>query len=340
MPRCGSQCFLCNLPIRFDTYKGCSHACKYCFAKKFLDISKIKIDEGPKALEDFIKGKRNIETRWCDWNIPIHWGGMSDPFQPCEKIHKISFDCLKVFERTQYPFVVSTKGKIIVEKEYLDLIEKCNCVVQISAVCSKYDKLELGAPSFNERLEMAKKIAERGKRVIIRMQPYMHEVFDDVYNNLDKIAKIGVYGIIIEGMKFKKRKKGLVKVAGDYTYPYEVIKNDFLKLKERAHKLGLRIYAGENRIRKLGDSLTCCGIDGIEGFVPNKFNYNYILDEKIGPTEKMKEPKTGGPFVAINGLNTLEERRLRANSFAYNMIELYKTNKGLITEVLGLDKKW
>ena len=54
----------------------------------------------------------------------------------------------------------------------------------------------------------------------------------------------------------------------------------------------------------------------------------------------MKEPKTGGPFVAINGLNTLEERRLRANSFAYNMIELYKTNKGLITEVLGLDKKW
>lgn len=339
MPRCGSQCFLCNLPIRFDTYQGCSHACKYCFAKKFVDITKIKKDEGPKALQDFINGKRNIETRWCDWNIPIHWGGMSDPFQPCEKIHKNSLECLKVFAETQYPFVVSTKGKIIVEKEYLDLIQKCNCVVQISAVCDVYDKLELGAPTYKERLEIAKKIAEKGKRVIIRIQPYMHEVFKQVYNNLDKIAEIGAYGVIIEGMKFKKKKAGLIKVAGDFTYPYELIKNDFLKLKDKAHKLGLKIYAGENRIRKLGDSLTCCGTDGLENFIPNNFNYNYLLDEKVESRPKMKQPKTGGPFVAISGLTTVEARRLRANSFAYNMIELYKTKRETIDEVMGVKKK-
>lgn len=261
---------------------------------------------------------------------------MSDPFQPCEKIHKASLECLKVFKETQYPFVVSTKGKIIVEDEYLDLVEKCNCVVQISAVCSKYDKLELGAPKYEQRLDIAKKIVERGKRVIIRIQPYMHEVFNDVYTNLDKLAEIGVYGIIIEGMKFKKKKSGLVKVAGDYTYPYELIKNDFLKLKEKAHKLGLKIYAGENRIRKLGDSLTCCGIDGLKGFIPNKFNYNYLLDEKVQPTQQMGKEKTGGPFVAISGMKTTECRRLRANSFAYNMIELYKTKKDYVDEVLGV----
>ena len=40
MPRCGSQCFLCDLPIRFDTYKGCTHLCKYCFVqrKNTLDV--------------------------------------------------------------------------------------------------------------------------------------------------------------------------------------------------------------------------------------------------------------------------------------------------------------
>ena len=42
MPKCGSQCYLCDVPIRFDMYVGCSHGCKYCFAKKFEDISKIK----------------------------------------------------------------------------------------------------------------------------------------------------------------------------------------------------------------------------------------------------------------------------------------------------------
>lgn len=35
--KCGSQIILCNLPVRFDTYRGCSHGCRYCFAqKKFL----------------------------------------------------------------------------------------------------------------------------------------------------------------------------------------------------------------------------------------------------------------------------------------------------------------
>lgn len=339
MPKCGSQCFLCNLPVRFDTYKGCSHGCKYCFAKKFLDISKIKVDEGPKALKDFINGKRNIETRWCDWNIPIHWGGMSDPFQPCEKIHKVSYECLKIFAETQYPFVVSTKGKLIIEKEYLELIEKCNCVVQISAVCSSYDKLDIGAPTFEERIKMAEIVASKGKRVIIRMQPYMHEVFKEVYNNLEKIAEAGAYGVIIEGMKFKKKKKGLVKIAGDYCYPYNLIKNDFLKLKEKAHKVGLKIYAGENRIRSLGDSLTCCGVDGLDGFVPNKFNYNYLLKgEKIVPTKQMKKEKTGGPFSAFD-MTTLGERRVRANSFAFNMIDYYKNKKDLINDIMGVNKK-
>lgn len=29
---CGSQAVLCEYPIRFDTFTGCSHGCKYCYA--------------------------------------------------------------------------------------------------------------------------------------------------------------------------------------------------------------------------------------------------------------------------------------------------------------------
>ena len=339
MPKCGSQCYLCDVPIRFDTYVGCSHGCKYCFAKKFQDITKIKIDETASKLEAFIKGKRGAETRWCDWDIPLHWGGMSDPFQPCEKIHKVSLECLKVLAETQYPFIVSTKGELAVEDEYLDLLAKCNCVFQISAVCSSFNKLELGAPTFERRLEMAEIAAKRVKRVIIRIQPYMHEVFDEVYENLEKFAKVGVYGVIIEGMKFKRRKPGLVKVGGDFTYPYDVIKQDFIKLKERAHEVGLKIYAGENRIRKYGDSLTCCGIDGLEGFIPNKYNLNHILNgDNQEPTEKMKQEKTGEVFQSLT-MDTVNSKRLRQNSFAFNMLDYYKKKKKLIDEVMGVDKR-
>ena len=81
---CGSQVILCNLPVRFDTYVGCSHGCRYCFAQKKTDISKIRKGDTPQSLRDFIEGKRGYETHWVDLNIPIHWGGMSDPFQPIE----------------------------------------------------------------------------------------------------------------------------------------------------------------------------------------------------------------------------------------------------------------
>lgn len=82
--KCGSQIILCNLPVRFDTYRGCSHGCRYCFAQKKNDISHIERDESVDGLRSFIEGKRGNETEWCDWNIPIHWGGMSDPFGPGE----------------------------------------------------------------------------------------------------------------------------------------------------------------------------------------------------------------------------------------------------------------
>lgn len=339
MANCGSQCYLCDLPIRFDTYEGCSHACEYCFAKKFADISKIKTKETAKSLEKFINGERGKDTNWCDWNIPLHWGGLSDPFQPVEKTKKVSLECLKVLARTKYPFVVSTKGKLIIEPEYLNLIKECNCVVQISAVCSSYDKIEPGCVTFEERVKMAKIIADTGTRVIIRMQPYMHEVFDEVYNNLDKLAAVGVYGVIIEGMKFRARKPGLIKVGSDICYPYELIKEDFLKLKARAHKLGLKIYAGENRIRKLGDSLTCCGIDGMEGFIPNKFNLNHLLNgDKQLPTEQQKQPKTGNCFRAMCA-NTVKGNEVDENSFAYNMLNFYKTKKKNIDDIMGVNKR-
>lgn len=39
---CGSQVVLCEYPIRLDTYEGCSHDCRYCFARMKRDISNVK----------------------------------------------------------------------------------------------------------------------------------------------------------------------------------------------------------------------------------------------------------------------------------------------------------
>jgi len=105
MPHCGSQIILCDLPIRMDTYTGCSHNCTYCFTNFKLGESAVKPYESVQSLKNFIDGKRNVETRWCDFKIPIHLGGMSDPLQPVEEKYGITYQCLCLLAETKYPFL-------------------------------------------------------------------------------------------------------------------------------------------------------------------------------------------------------------------------------------------
>ena len=324
---CGSQVILCDLPIHIDTYKGCSHACKYCFVQRKTSLKDIKKDNCIKQLENFIKGKRSQETNWCDWNIPLHWGGMSDPFQPIEQKYGISYDCLKLFAETKYPFIVSTKGRLLATDKYLDVLKRCNAVVQISMVCSKYDVIEKGCPPFAERLEMARKISKNCRRLIARVQPYMTEVFRDVMNNIPRFKEAGVYGITVEGMKFVRKKEGLIRVGSDFCYPVEILKKHFTAIKEECHKYGLKFYCAENRLRKMGDNMTCCGIDGLEGFKSNSFNLAHLYSgEDCKPTKCMGCSGTAKCFSSLMQ-SAGTSQYLKDKSLAQMMKAYYADNK-------------
>ena len=290
------------------------------------------------GLRSFIEGKRGNETEWCDWNIPIHWGGMSDPFQPVEKQIRASYECLKLLAETKYPFVVSTKGRLIADPEYLDLLAQCNCVLQISMVCSKYDRLERGTPSYEERLTILKTVSARVQRTIVRIQPYMPEVFHDVMKNIPRIAEAGAYGVIVEGMKFFKAKPGMTKIGGDFCYPLPRLRHDFEAIKAECHRYGLKFYSGENRLRAMGDSMTCCGIDGLPGFRPNEYNLCMLMNGKNPePTEKMKEVGTGGPFKTLNQ-SAGSGRKIAKQSFYGLMQEELAKKTDYHRKVFGLDE--
>lgn len=303
MPDCGSQIILCDVPIRFDTYKGCSHGCKYCFVYRKYNISKIKKFEGKEALLSFIKGNRSQETSWCDWPIPLHWGGVSDPFQHIERKVKNSLECLKVFAETKYPFIVSTKSILPQEEPYYSLFKKCNCVFQVSLVCKTLqEKFEINTPTFDERLKFIKKMSKAVKRLVVRCQPYIIDYHKEIRENIKKYAQAGVYGVIFEAIKFQKSNKNLVQIGADFCYPNEILKNKFLDLKEECHKYGLKFLSGENRFRNMGDSLSCCGFEGLEGFEGNKYNLNYKIykQEDLKVTESMKNKGSAYCFKAMH----------------------------------------
>ena len=78
-------------------------------------------------------------------------------------------------------------------------------------------------------------------------------------------------------MKMQKKVAGMIKNGADFVYPKNILQNKWQDLKEECHKYGLVFLSGENRLRNMGDSLTCCGCDGLEGFVVNHSNLNYKI---------------------------------------------------------------
>ena len=59
---CGTQVVLCNIPIRFDTYEGCSHECKYCFAQRKKNISHVKKIWNSTIITLFYRGEKNTRN--------------------------------------------------------------------------------------------------------------------------------------------------------------------------------------------------------------------------------------------------------------------------------------
>lgn len=298
---CGSQAVVCEYPIRFDTYTGCSHGCRYCFAQTKVDLEKIRAHNCEEQLRRFIAGKRTSATNWFDWNIPLHWGGLSDPFQPAERKSGTSLKCLRIFAETGYPVIISTKGKLLTEEPYLTELRKCNAVVQVSMVCASYDRMEPGAPTFEERLGMVEKLAANCRRVIIRAQPYITSVRKEFLANIPRFAEAGAYGVTVEGMKFKKGKPGLLKVRGDFCYPEDLLEVHYAQIKQACKDSGIAFFCAENRLRHMGDSMACCGCGDLPGFKGNPYNVVTIhSDGGAQPTERMRQVGTATCFKALH----------------------------------------
>ena len=100
---------------------------------------------------------------------------------------------------TKYPFVVSTRAASL-WTEHLDLSAQCNCVLQISMVCRSTTASQRGCRSYEERLQSQDGIGQSAN-TIVRIQPYMPEVFHDVTETIlaSRMRQLRRHR---EGMKF------------------------------------------------------------------------------------------------------------------------------------------
>ena len=209
---------------------------------------------------------------------------------------------------------------------------------QVSMTCpSITSRLELGAPSFDERLALVAKMAQAVKRVIVRCQPYLPELHTEIKAQIPCLAEAGAYGIIYEALKLTKRRAGMIKLGADFVYPYLILRNKFMDLKDTCHANGLKFFSGENRLRSTGDGLCCCGVDGLNGFQPSTHNLNHYIYDKAGVkiTPAMRKPGSAFCFHAM-GQDSKTYRYLRNRNFN-EVMEMYEKDKSIVSTFVSKD---
>ncbi len=147
----------------------------------------------------------NILIELLQRKMPIHFGGMSDPFQPIEKKYKLTLKIMKLLLSHNYPTIFSTKSSLIVRREYLDILKEMeNKAVQISLITSNdkiRQKFEPKASSVNERLDTIRKLSNNDIWTSCRIQALIPHVNENDLELVDKLADAGCKHVIIEHYK-------------------------------------------------------------------------------------------------------------------------------------------
>ena len=301
--RFNSQFPFCSFPFVLDTYSGCNHFCTYCFSyfnslvnvsQKNVNFSKdtkvIDIKKFKRTFSNPTSKRQKILYGAIKKKIPIHWGGITDPFSHFEKEHGASLEIAKFLAKIHYPYIVSTKGSIILEKVYKKALGDGLNIIQISLISmdKSLNKIELNV-SIEDRLEAISYYSSIGKKVVVRAQPFIPFYSEKHYEPLVKeVAKRGAKAITVEFLKltqfltppvkmaYNQLSKGIgyniiayyklkgINTGSDMEIRSEEKAKVIYKLREIAHENGLEFYSADNAFRFIGDSPICCGLTGKE----------------------------------------------------------------------------
>lgn len=187
----GSKCYY---PTRLDTYSSCAHDCKYCFAKSLLDFRGMWDAKHP-AIGDMQKISKEIRK------LPrevVRLGGMTDCFQPLEKLHRNTYKAISLLNRRKIPYLIVTKSALVAEPEYLNLMDAELAHIQITVttlddkLCATYEK----ASPPSERIRAIRTLQERGFDVQLRLSPFIPD-----YVDTGKLGGLNVDKILVEFLR-------------------------------------------------------------------------------------------------------------------------------------------
>ncbi len=284
----------CPNAFRVDLYKGCSFGCKYCFANSNqssghsgeaqTDINIIK-----RQFEKAYQGKAGLNQELIRERVPMHCGGMSDPFQEREWKYKLTYQLIELSNKYNYPIQFSTKTDFLPE-EYFEILDPNIHAFQVSIMGWDDDyisKYETNTPTAKSRLEFVKLLRDKGFWCAIRIQPVVD--IEQVLKLVTHAGSIPSY-ITVEHLKIPQDntqvkklfqteyQKGRFHKSPLNMRNIEYYTSDKVDNIERIKKItklnGVPVGVGDNDLHHMSDSRCCCGIDTINVNFDHYLKYN------------------------------------------------------------------
>ena len=195
-----------GLDYALNPYRGCSHACVYCYSSDVLRMDNWQ-DWG-----SFVEVRKNMPVLLAKQKKKVSGiiglGTVTDPYQQAEEKYKTTRYCLEQLATSKSSTCIQTKSDLIVRD--IDILQRMKNV-EVGFTINTMDetiarKIEPGAPSPQRRVEALRQLSDAGVKTWVFMGPIIPQINDsrDLLEDVVKQAKgAGASKLIYDRLRLK-----------------------------------------------------------------------------------------------------------------------------------------
>jgi len=229
-----------------NPYRGCTHACEYCYARKYQRHLELGTGDEFSSLI-FVKTNlpevlsREVTRRtWAHETVAI--GTATDPYQPIEGHYKLTRRSIEVLAAARTPFSITTKGPMVVRDA--DLLAEasrhvsCHVYVSVPSVDeTAWARLEPGTASPAQRLRAVRQLTDAGVDAGVLMMPLVPGI-TTLRSSIERtLCAIAAAGAKFVGVSVAHLEEGVRE------HFFEFLARDYPHLLEGYRRLYVRGYA-------------------------------------------------------------------------------------------------
>ncbi|MFE5337087.1 Rv2578c family radical SAM protein [Isoptericola sp. NPDC056573] len=202
-----------------NPYRGCSHACRYCFARpthEYLDLDAGRDFDSQVVVKTNVAEVLRAELARPSWTRePVAMGTNTDPYQRAEGRYRLMPGIVGALADSGTPFSILTKGTLL--RRDLPLIADAAQRVEVGLGVSLgfadspadeelQQSVEPGTPTPRARLDLIRAVRAAGLPcgvMVAPVLPWLTDSRDHLRRLLDAVADAGATGVTVVPLHLK-----------------------------------------------------------------------------------------------------------------------------------------